>query len=179
MKYSTIFISTFFILYFSSYIEGCTNYPNGTETKLHWFEMTDYRFKIYNFQLSPLNGTYKYPINLSNGYKIELSLNNTGSETSDFNLDTYIFQWVGNNNCNWFQIPTYHIINTKNLCNGSTTCPVKEGNSKISFNLDLTNYPSITNLLKTDASYQFVFALYSNVNFQSSTVALQIRGGKQ
>uniref|UniRef100_A0A0K0FF93 ML domain-containing protein n=1 Tax=Strongyloides venezuelensis TaxID=75913 RepID=A0A0K0FF93_STRVS len=178
MEYSKLSFFVILLIAYSSFTEGCTDFPNGTDTKLHWFYTDDLSLNVTNLKLSAVDGSSNYPLDFSKSYKIDITIENFGKEATELELDTYISQWTSQSDCMWLLLPTYNIIKTNNLCGNGTTCPLKVGSQKVSLSIDLAKYSTVMSLLKPDAAYKFMFYIYSTKTTHFIDLVLQLRGGK-
>uniref|UniRef100_A0A0K0F3V2 ML domain-containing protein n=1 Tax=Strongyloides venezuelensis TaxID=75913 RepID=A0A0K0F3V2_STRVS len=155
----------------------CETYPNGTDTKLNWFNCPDSGVVIFNSLVTvDANNNPEYPIKLKEPVYVNVIMDNNAGVFSSIKLDVTLYQWGGWEGCSWHEIPTFGLLANQNACQHGVTCPIASGkNQNIQIKLDFTKYASIISLLKNDATYQIMYKLTDNVSGQTSCTMVQAR----
>uniref|UniRef100_A0A0K0E416 ML domain-containing protein n=1 Tax=Strongyloides stercoralis TaxID=6248 RepID=A0A0K0E416_STRER len=159
------------------YSTGCETFPNGTDTKLNWFECPDSGNIVFHTLTTVDSSNHKeYPIKLKEPVFVEINLDNNGNTYSSLRLDLELYQWGGWQGCSWHQIPTFGLLSNLDACSNGVPCPIAPGkNQNLKITIDFTKFDSIISLLKNDAPYQLSFKLTDRTSGNTSCTIVQAR----
>ncbi|VDD91849.1 unnamed protein product [Enterobius vermicularis] len=156
---------------------GC-DFPNGTETALHWWDCGDGTVKLYGVTPLDENGNYVYPIKLDQPVYVAADIDNTVKEFTESDqlfIDISIWQYGGWLGCKWTEVPTFGTTSNLAACTNGVNCPVPTGKQTVQVTLDFTVHKQIVNLLKNDAPYQLEYRVTDKSTGKYACAALQAR----
>ncbi|CEF70519.1 MD-2-related lipid-recognition domain-containing protein [Strongyloides ratti] len=155
----------------------CENFPNGTETKLHWYKCFDSGDIIfYSLDTTDEKNNSMYPIKLRKPLYVNINMDNNGETSSLIKLDIMLYRWGGWQGCSWHKIPTFGLLSNLNACKNGVPCPIRSGkNMNIRILIDFTKYNAIISLLKNDYPYQIIYKLTDIKSERTSCVVVQAR----
>uniref|UniRef100_A0A0K0EXW6 ML domain-containing protein n=1 Tax=Strongyloides venezuelensis TaxID=75913 RepID=A0A0K0EXW6_STRVS len=156
---------------------GCEKWPNGTDTKLNWFNCPDSGDIVFH-SLTTVDASNnpEYPIKLKEPLFINVNLDNNAADISSIQLDIALYQWGGWQGCSWHEVPTFGLLANQDACKNGVPCPIKSGKGQnIQIVMDFSGYDSIISLLKNDAPYQLMYKLTDKSNSKTSCTMVQAR----
>ncbi|CEF70182.1 MD-2-related lipid-recognition domain and Immunoglobulin E-set domain-containing protein [Strongyloides ratti] len=170
-------IVSLFIIALIQYSICCETFPNGTDTKLNWFNCPDSKLVIFNSVVTvDGNNNKEYPIKLKEPVYVNVNIDNNGNTFSSIRLDLELYQWGGWQGCSWHQIPTFGLLSNLDACKHGVPCPIASGkNQNLKVTIDFTKFESIISLLKNDAPYQLMFKLTDIPTGETSCTMVQAR----
>uniref|UniRef100_A0A0N4Z4K6 ML domain-containing protein n=1 Tax=Parastrongyloides trichosuri TaxID=131310 RepID=A0A0N4Z4K6_PARTI len=170
-----IILLTFIAIIGSTY--SCDTFPNGTDTKINWFNCPDSGEIIFHSLTTvDASGNPDYPIKLKEPVYVNVNIDNTGVAFSSITLDVSLYQWGGWQGCSWHEVPTFGLLAGQNACTNGVPCPIPAGNNQnLKITLDFTKFSSIISLLKNDAPYQLMYKLTDNASGKTSCTMVQAR----
>lgn len=90
---------------------GCSQWPNGTDTRMNWWQCNSGPIQVYNATPFDSTGKYEYPVHLGQPLIMQMNINNPRNIYTKPNLrDTInIWEW-DTKNCGWTTIPTLGLL---------------------------------------------------------------------
>uniref|UniRef100_A0A0N5A2W2 ML domain-containing protein n=1 Tax=Parastrongyloides trichosuri TaxID=131310 RepID=A0A0N5A2W2_PARTI len=175
MAFAKLSCAIIFLISLFSTIEGCDTFPNGTETKLHWYAPIIRGFKIIDIQLSYTNGSTEYPLALEKTIYVQMELINNGPSYYNLNLTLQLWSFGGWQGCSWHLIPTFGLLRNLDACSYGLSCPIPQGKNEMSIKLDLSPFDSVISLLQNDKTYQLQYVLTDRDTGDETCLMIQAR----
>uniref|UniRef100_A0AC34PVB6 MD-2-related lipid-recognition domain-containing protein n=1 Tax=Panagrolaimus sp. JU765 TaxID=591449 RepID=A0AC34PVB6_9BILA len=160
---------------FLAIASACEQWPNGTDTKLNWFQSCTGNVVVHSLQTTDANGNAEYPIHLGKPLYVHLNITNNGQVYNNMKLDTNIWNWGGWTGCSWHSLPTLGLLSNQDACTNGVPCPIPVGNQLLTVTLDFSKYQAIIDLLTNDAPYQLQQVITDSASGSKLCVTVQSR----
>jgi hypothetical protein len=168
------------VAFFSCGVFCCEKFPNGTDSKLNWWQCSNGDVTVYSLNTVDKNGNKVYPIHLSKPLYVAMNMtNNSGKDFSNLRLDINLWQWGGWTGCSWHSILTFGLLSDLDACKTGVPCPIKQGNQILTVEVDFSKFSTIINLLKDNAPYQVQYILTDRDTGKATCVELQAKARLQ
>ncbi|KAK6740687.1 hypothetical protein RB195_008877 [Necator americanus] len=158
---------------------SCQTWPNGTDTKFHWWQCSSGPVKYYSAEPYDETGTKMvYPIHLSAPAVIRCDMENPKNVYTSPSLRLKIKLWLWGTplgGCEWFPVPTLGLLNNLDACQHGIKCPIPIGRQKMDVVVDFTKFSAIVHLLKDDKPYQLQYELHDESSGDTSCIVAQAR----
>ncbi|CAB3402091.1 unnamed protein product [Caenorhabditis bovis] len=155
---------------------ACNPWPNTTETKVTWWQVSQGPIIVTNVNPTDKAGNPEYPIRLTEPLLIGTTLNNPSSTYTSPNLKQTIKVWQWSVACKWTSVPTFGLLNNLDACTNGVPCPIVPGNNQlVNFELDFSDTPAIIGLLKNDKPYQLEYILHDTKSDEYLDIIFQAR----
>ncbi|CAJ0599844.1 unnamed protein product [Cylicocyclus nassatus] len=141
-----------------------TQWPNGTDTKVSWYQCNNGPITFFNVTPFDTDGNYEYPVHLSKPLIIKADINNPKTTYGSPALKQTTNIWSWSSSCSWSSVPTFGMLKNLDACTNGIPCPIKTGRQYMNIVNDFSPYSAIINLLKDDAPYQMQVILHDETS---------------
>ncbi|VDN23931.1 unnamed protein product, partial [Cylicostephanus goldi] len=132
-----------------------TKWPNGTDTKVSWYQCNNGPIAFFNVTPFDADGrslinifqfshsklrNYEYPVHLSKPLIIKADINNPKTTYGSPALKQTTNIWSWSSSCSWSSVPTFGMLKNLDACTNGIPCPIKTGRQYLNILNDFSPY---------------------------------------
>uniref|UniRef100_A0AC35GNN3 MD-2-related lipid-recognition domain-containing protein n=1 Tax=Panagrolaimus sp. PS1159 TaxID=55785 RepID=A0AC35GNN3_9BILA len=162
MKMYNFYFVVLLFIFSINFVLSC-NFPNGTDTKLHFYNCdSNLPISITNVEIFDTDGNPMYPINPKKTMTVHLTGINNGTIYENVKIKANIYSF-DMNECSWSEIPTFDLLNNVDGCKYIKQCPLETGNLERKITIDMSSFGFVFGLLFGDGNtYQLEIQMFNN-----------------
>uniref|UniRef100_A0A0K0FF92 ML domain-containing protein n=1 Tax=Strongyloides venezuelensis TaxID=75913 RepID=A0A0K0FF92_STRVS len=154
---------------------GCPQFPNGTYTKVNWWECVQGNLTISSINILTENGNSEYPVQFRKAFYVSIDGENHGMPFTEPKLSMTVWTFGGWMGCSWHEVPTFGMLNNLDACKYGAQCPIPTGKINVKAKIDASRDTMLFSLLKNNATYQVRYSITDNKTKEQICVVVQAR----